>query len=86
MPSAKLHKRVSMRCLGKYSPELHFFIDRASQGILKSSHRFLFHDWETLEYLEGKLGIESRNEALLHIILDFEQYQPEKDRIIKFDR
>jgi hypothetical protein len=46
-------------------------------------HRLLFHDFKFIKYIERKLGREAAREALLHIIMDIEQYRPRDRKLIK---
>lgn len=78
MPLAATHKRTSLYYIGQYTPWLHAIIDAASKGDLKSAHRFLFHDYKFLKLIDDIFGRELAREALLHMILDLEQYRAKK--------
>lgn len=84
MPSRRTHERVAKELLGSFNPSLHFLIDLPSGEELKSTHRLLFHDIEFLKYIEKKLGHEVAREALLHIIMDIEQYKPKNKKLIPY--
>ncbi|MBT9163168.1 MAG: hypothetical protein DDT24_00071 [Chloroflexi bacterium] len=73
MPGTMLHKKLSLNCLGQYTPWLHASIDAPVRGELKSQHRRFFHDWDFVQFLGRKWGRELAREALLHIILDLEE-------------
>lgn len=78
MPSAPSHRIASLYYLGQYTPWLQKTIDIASQGELKGAHHLLFHDYPFIQYLDKLAGREIAREALLHIILDVEEYRPNK--------
>jgi len=78
MPLAATHERTSLYYIGQYTPWLQAMIDAASQGDLKSAHRFLFHDYRFLKLIDDTCGRELAREALLHMILDLERYRGNK--------
>ena len=78
MPNAAAHKRAAEYYIGQYHTWVQTFIDAGSKGDLKSAHRFIFHDYQTLQFLEKEFGHDIAREALVHIILDLEQYRAEK--------
>ena len=79
MPIAKTHKKASVYYLGYYTPWLHHAIDPQNlTQELKAEHRLLFHDFEFIKYIDDKLGRLFAREALLHLILDLEQYRANK--------
>lgn len=84
MPARRTHERVARELLGSSNPTLHFLIDHPSRGELKTNHRVLFHDWGFIKHLERKLGHEAAREALLHIILDIEQYRPTQRKLVPY--
>jgi hypothetical protein len=78
MPTAATHKKASLHYLGQYTPWLQAAIDAASQGELKSAHRYLYHDVGFLQAVKKAFGEEIGREALLHMVLDLERYRPNK--------
>lgn len=84
MPSATTHRKLSMYFIGQYTPWLHHLIDPpALTKEIKAQHRLLFHDWDFVMYLEKKEGHEVAREALLHIIVDIEQYRATERKLLK---
>lgn len=78
MPTAATHKKASLYYAGKYTPWLQQMIDAGAHGDLKSAHRFIFHDYATLQFIKSQFGHDMAREALVHIILDLEQYRSGK--------
>jgi len=83
LPGARTHRRESLKHLGQFTPWLQRIIDAPSKGELKSQHRLLFHDWDFVLLIEDKMGRDIAREALLHIILDLEQYREVKKKLIR---
>ena len=83
MPTAALHKRLSLDYLGQYTPWLERIIDAPAEGELKSEHRRFFHDWDFIQFLDTKLGRELAREALLHIILDVEERRAQDRKLVR---
>jgi len=83
LPSARVHKKLSLDYLGQYTPWLQRFLDAPAQGELKSQHRRFFHDWDFIEFLDRKWGRELTREALFHIILDIEGKRPRDRKLIR---
>ena len=83
MPGARTHRRESLKHLGQFTPWLQRIIDAPSKGELKSQHRFLFHDLDFVQLIEAKLGRDLAREALLHIILDLEQYREVEKKLLR---
>ncbi|MEM4975995.1 MAG: hypothetical protein QXT64_01570 [Desulfurococcaceae archaeon] len=79
-----MHRKISLKLLGQYTPWLHRIMDIASQGELKSMHRRLFHDLDFLRYIREAGGEDLATEALLHIIVDLEQYRRREERFIRY--
>lgn len=78
MPLAAAHKKAALYYVGQYTPWLQAFIDASSKGDLKSAHRFILHDYQTLQFIEKKFGHDIAREALVHMILDLEEYRTNK--------
>ena len=83
MPSARVHRKLSLDYLGRYTAWLEHFIDIPAKGELKSQHRRFFHDWDFIQFLDRKLGRELAREALLHIILDIEEKRAANTKLIR---
>ena len=83
MPTARVHKRLSLDFLGQYNDWLQRIIDAPAKGELKSEHRRFFHDWDFIQFLDAKLGRELAREALLHIILDVEEKRAQDRKLVR---
>ena len=82
MPSAATHRKVALYYLGYYTPWLQRAIDPPElTRDLKAEHRLLFHDFDFIKYIDGKLGRELAREALLHVILDLEEHRAEAKKV-----
>lgn len=78
MPLAATHRKSCLYYIGQYTPWLQAMIDSASKGELKSAHRYLYHDFSFLKMVDDMFGRQIGREALLHMILDLEQFRINK--------
>ena len=78
MPIAATHKKASLYYIAQYTPWLQKMIDAGAHGELKGNHRYIFHDYATLKFINAEFGADMAREALVHIILDLEQYREKK--------
>jgi hypothetical protein len=77
MPNRKVHKELSLKLLGYYTPSIHILIDDASKRF-GSKHRIFNHSQKILDLIELVYGEKERKEALLHILADAKIVDAEK--------
>ena len=70
MKSVKIHCKADRILLGHSDPFIHSMLD-SSVKILGPAHRYDYHDFKTVMWIDKWYGSRASDVALLHILLDF---------------